>query len=120
MSECSVEIRQILPAQGWRAVYAATLTSDPTDRPLFTSPLMGWALIEHMGCCKTTPTFAANCREEIVGLETSDIGVTNVEDSGNWIGYLAPGEQPYPWMVVEAEEQLQKAAEREARRPDGA
>jgi hypothetical protein len=45
----TVKILQIMPADGWRALYAERLETGHVE--LWTAPLMGWALVE-----QTVPT----------------------------------------------------------------
>lgn len=42
---CTIEITQIMPAPGWRAVYANSDTA--SDEFYFFDPLVGWALTQH-------------------------------------------------------------------------
>lgn len=105
-------VTQLLPADGWRAVHADTKPETPDNERLHTQPLVAWALVAHVGCCKHLDTFIGNAGQDVVGLAVSDLGVGRVDEDSNFVGYLEAGADPWPWMHEDAK----RLAEQEARR----
>ncbi len=72
-------IQQIIPANGWLAVYA-TQEGDQWRAETWPFPL--WALLED-----------EHGEQRIVGFDGADY-LSNVEDNDNFLGYVDPGKSP--------------------------
>ena len=86
------QIVQIMPAEGWNAVFVEQLPTG--ERKLSSEPLACWALVEDEAKDYDRP------RRQVVGLaaralarpEVSDCGISN-----NFVGYLRDGEDIEVW-----------------------
>ena len=85
----------LLPAHGWRAVFAYDDGSDERDGKRFAhaEPMVAFALTRTCEVCRYENGIQTNGPEEIhiVGYTASDIGIHPAEESDNFMGYLAPG-----------------------------
>jgi len=81
-------ILQIMPANGWKAVYA--LESEDDEPSIFRKPLTCFALIEQL---YDNPYGGRDLGRAVEGFDACpDGGVSTVENVGNFLGYEAPGE----------------------------
>lgn len=71
-------IVQIIPANGWHAVYAIRPERNKNN-PVWVAPLACWALVEE------------GAHRYVVGL---DLTLSFCEAGDNFLGYLPPGENP--------------------------
>lgn len=76
-------IIQILPANGWRAVYAMEMDDGTWVAEAY--PLALWALIEE-----------GDGFTSVVGMDCADVALS-VEDNINHLGYIGPGDDIEPW-----------------------
>lgn len=67
------QVKQIIPAEGWRAVYKED------DGSLFVQPLCCWAVVDENG------------DTSVVGMDASDM-VEACDEASNFLGYIGPGE----------------------------
>lgn len=74
-------IVQIIAAEGWQAVYAIKPETNQ-NQPVWVSPLACWALVQE------------ETNRYVVGLDCT-LAFCNQGD--NFLGYLAPGENPRKW-----------------------
>lgn len=102
--EPKARVIQLLPAEGWRAVFGLD------DGDVVCDPLICWALVEFFdrehGPRKDDIYMPAvmGCRQAIVGMTTSLEGwVDSPEGSSNFLGYAGPGEGLDEWSERAAE-----------------
>jgi hypothetical protein len=74
-------IVQIIPANGWSAVYAIRPDRNYND-PVWVSPLACWALVQE------------GTDHYVIGLDRT---LSLCEAGDNFLGYLAPGENSKGW-----------------------
>src|SRR5687767_6997552 len=88
-------ILQIISADGWNALYAIRPDRNHNN-PVWVSPLVCWALVQE------------DTYRYVVGLDRT---LSYCEAGDNFLGYLAPGEDPKRW---------DEEARRYLRDPEGA
>jgi len=78
-----MEIRQIIPADRWRAVMA------DSDEPngVWADPLVCWALVDGWNVGENN---------HVMGMAASSLGITPIEESSNFLCYVAPGDSIDP------------------------
>lgn len=81
MMKPGASIISIAPVTGWYAVYAVK-PEENANNPVWTSPLALWALVQEETC------------RRVVGL---DCTLAFCDQGDNFLGYLAPGEDPNAW-----------------------
>lgn len=109
--ECTLTVKQVVPGNGWRSVYAVAPEHDG-DPVTQAWPIVGWALVSHDGCCDDTYFLGRKgaTTDEMLALGSSDVGVVGIDDDENLLGLLGPGEDIPEWMLEQAREYLDKRA----------
>lgn len=104
---CVLTIKQLLPGNGWKSVYA--VEPDEPGGPIVQSwDILGWALVSHEDCCRDTYFMQAEgrCQQDVIPIGVSDMGTGPIEADGNYLGCVAPGEDIPEWMLDAARKYL--------------
>lgn len=111
--ECTFTIKQIMPGNGWKAVYAVTPEKEG-DPITATWEIVGWALVSHDGCCDDTYFLGRRgvTADEVVTLGSSDVGVSVIDDDDNLLCCIGPGEVVDEGVEIQARDYLERKAKR--------